>query len=54
MKLYPFDEKTMNFRKGKVLRSRRKYADKGEGALVELGLPYRDMLKNVPKTEEYR
>jgi hypothetical protein len=54
VKLYPFDVKAMSFRKGKVLRSARKHADRGERALSELRLPYRDLLRSIPITEKYR
>ncbi|MBO0726949.1 MAG: hypothetical protein J2P52_15200 [Blastocatellia bacterium] len=54
VELYPFNVKTMSFQKGKVLASRRKYADRGAGALSELRLPYGDLLKSIPITEKYR
>jgi hypothetical protein len=54
VKLYPFDVKTVGFQKGKVLTSRRKYTGRGAGALAELRLPYRDLLKSIPITEKYR
>lgn len=50
---HPLDSRTKRFRKGKTLRSKRKYGGHGEGALKELGLGFTDLLQDIPDVSEY-
>jgi hypothetical protein len=53
VRMLTFDPKTRRFEDGPVFRSKGKYDDQGEGALAELGLRYRDMLKGMPDVAEW-
>jgi hypothetical protein len=52
VRLLLFDAKTQTFEEGPVFRSKGKYEDQGEGALAELGLRYKDLLKEMPDVAE--
>ena len=54
VRVFTFDSKKLWFEAGPVFRSKGRYEGQGEGALAELGLRYRDLLKEMSDVSDYR